>query len=130
MEVKARKCLIDVASVCPATKSVVARQYKHVHSRVSAKAGEAVKRKGAVQGFVVEAGGKKFINEEVAECEMSEVAREAVASNKRVRAIGIEVLHKQAYIHEGHFGFNARVIIKRAEERGSFGGFCECRTSE
>jgi hypothetical protein len=48
---------------------------------VSAKTGEAVKRKkytGAVQGFVVEAGGrqgpaaKKFIDEVVAEDEMSE----------------------------------------------------------
>ena len=38
------------------------------------------KYKGAVQGFVVEAGGrlaKKFIDEVVAECEMSEVARKA-----------------------------------------------------
>jgi hypothetical protein len=90
--------------VCPATKKVVARQYTHVHPGVSAKAGEAVTRKkykGAVQGFVVEAGGrlgpaaKKFIDEVVAECETSEVARKAVAS-KIVRAIGIEVMHKQA----------------------------------
>jgi hypothetical protein len=61
VEVKARKWLIDVAIVCPATKSVVARQNTHVHPGVSAKAGEAVKRKkykGAVQGFVVEAGGR------------------------------------------------------------------------
>ncbi len=65
----------DVAIVCPATKSVVARQNTHVHPGVSAKAGEAVKRKkykGAVQGFVVDAGGrlgpvaKKFIDEVVA----------------------------------------------------------------
>jgi hypothetical protein len=59
VEVKARKWLIDVAAVCPATKSVVARQNTHLHPGVSAKAGEAVKRKkykGAVQGFVVEAG--------------------------------------------------------------------------
>ncbi len=90
--------------MCPATKSVVARQNTHVHPRVSAKA--SVKRKkykGAVQGFVVEAGGrlgpaaKKFIDEVVAECEMSEVVRKAAAS-KRVRAIGIEVTHKQAYM--------------------------------
>ncbi len=48
-----------------------ARQYTHVHRGLSAKTGEAVKRKkfkGAVQGFAVEAGGrlgpaaKKFIN--------------------------------------------------------------------
>ncbi len=54
VEVKARKWLIDVAIVCPATKSVVARQNTHVHPEVSAKAGEAVKRKkykGAVQGL-------------------------------------------------------------------------------
>ncbi len=38
-----------------------------------------------------------FINEVVAECEMSEVARKAVAS-KIMRAIGIEVMHKQAYM--------------------------------
>jgi hypothetical protein len=73
---------------------------------VSAKAGEAVKRKkykGAVQGFVVEAGGrlgpaaKKLIDEVVAECEMSEAARKAAAS-KIMRAIGIEVMQKQAYM--------------------------------
>jgi hypothetical protein len=61
VEVKARKWLIDVAIVCPATKSVVARQNTHLHPGVSAKAGEAVKRKkykGAVKGFVVEAGGR------------------------------------------------------------------------
>jgi hypothetical protein len=58
--------------------------------------------KGAVQGFV-EAGGrlgpaaKKFIDEVVAECEMSEAARKAAAS-KIKRAIGIEVMHKQAYM--------------------------------
>jgi hypothetical protein len=80
----------------PRHKSVVARQNTHVHPGVSAKAGEAVKRKkyGAVQGFVVEAGGrlgpaaKKFIDEVVAECEMSEAARKAAAS-KILRAIGI-----------------------------------------
>ncbi len=69
------KALTDVAIVCPATKSVVARQNTHLHPGVSAKAGEAVKRKkykGAVRGFVVEAGGrlgpaaKKFIDEVVA----------------------------------------------------------------
>ncbi len=61
VEVKARKWLTDVAIVCPATKSVVARQNTHLHPGVSAKASEAVKRKkykGAVQGFVVEAGGR------------------------------------------------------------------------
>ncbi len=72
VEVKARKRLIDAAIVCPATKSVVARQYTHVN-----RAGDAVKRntyQGAVQGFVVEAGGglhrrlaKKSIDEVVAE---------------------------------------------------------------
>ncbi len=72
---RARKWFIDVAIVCTATKSVVARQNAHLHPGVSAKAGEAVKYKGAVQGFVVEAGGrlgpaaKKFIDEVVAECE-------------------------------------------------------------
>ena len=96
--------LIDVAIVCPATKSVVARQNTHLHPGVSAKAGEAVKRKkskGAVRGFVVEAGGrlaKKFIDEVVAECEMPEAARKAAAS-KIMRAIGIEVMHKQAYTY-------------------------------
>ena len=45
MEVKARKWLIDVAIVCPATKSVVARQNTHLDPGVSTKAGEAVKRK-------------------------------------------------------------------------------------
>ncbi len=89
---------------------MVARQNTHVHPGVSATAGEAVKRKkyeGAVQGFVVEAGGrlgpaaKKFFDEVVAECEMSEVARKAAAS-KVLSAIGIEVMHKQA--HDGHFG--------------------------
>ncbi len=60
------------------------------------------KYKGA--GFVVEAGGrlgraaKKFIDAVVAECEVSEAARNAAAS-KRVRAIGIEVMHKQALGH-------------------------------
>ncbi len=81
---------------------MVARQNTHVHPGVSAKAGEAVKRKkykGAVHGFVVEAGGrlgpaaKKFVDEVVAECEMSQVARKAAAS-KIMRAMGIE--HKQA----------------------------------
>ncbi len=39
-----------------------------------------------------------------------------------MRAIGIEVMHKQAYIHEGHFD-------SRAQERGAvFGGFRERRT--
>ncbi len=77
------KWFIDVAIVCPATKSVVGRQNTHVHPGVSAKAGEAVKRKkdkGAVQGCVVEAGGrlgpaaKKCLDEVVAECEMSRKA--------------------------------------------------------
>ncbi len=68
VEVKACKWLIDVAIVCPATKSVVARQNTHLHPGVSAK---AKKYKGAVQGLVVEAGGrlgpaaKKFIDEVV-----------------------------------------------------------------
>ncbi len=35
VEVKARKWLIDVAVVCPATKSVVAKQYSRVHARPS-----------------------------------------------------------------------------------------------
>jgi hypothetical protein len=53
------------------------------------------KYKGAVQGFVVEAGGrlgpaaKKFIDEVVAECEMSEAASKAAAS-KILRAIGAD----------------------------------------
>jgi hypothetical protein len=83
VEVKARKWLIDVAIVCPATKSVVARQYTRGSPEVSAKAGDAVRRKksqGAVQG-VCGGGGrlgpaaKKFID--AVECEMSEVARKA-----------------------------------------------------
>ncbi len=58
--------------------------------------------------------------EVVAECEMSEAARKAAAS-KTMRAIGIEVMHKQAY-DDGHFG-------SRAEERGAaYGGFCAART--
>ncbi len=104
VEVKARKWLKDVAIVSPDTKSVVARQYTHVNARVFAKAGEAVQRnkyKGAVQGFVCGGGrspaAKTCTGEVVAECEMSEVARKAVAS-KIVRAIGIEVMHKQAYM--------------------------------
>ncbi len=66
---------------------------------------------------MVEAGGrlgpaaKKFIDEVVAECEISEAARKAAAS-KIMRATVIEVMHKQAYIHDGHFG-------SRAEERGA-----------
>jgi hypothetical protein len=65
------------------------------------KSAEEVQGGGA--GVCGEAGGrlgpafKKFIDEVVAECEMSEAARKAAAS-KRVRAIGIEVTHKQAYI--------------------------------
>jgi hypothetical protein len=39
----------------------------------------------------------KFIDEVVAECEMPEAARKAAAS-KIMRAIGIEVMHKQAYM--------------------------------
>jgi hypothetical protein len=78
---------------------------------------------------VVEAGGrlrpaaKKFIDEVVAECEMPEAARKAAAS-KKMRAIGIEVRHKQAYMmcNYGHFG-------SRAEERGAvYGGFCTRRS--
>jgi hypothetical protein len=48
VEVKARKWLIDVAIVCPATKSVVARQStaEHALQRTSTQeSGEAVKRK-------------------------------------------------------------------------------------
>ena len=37
VEVKARKWLVDVAIVCPATKSVVARQNTHLHPGVSAR---------------------------------------------------------------------------------------------
>jgi hypothetical protein len=61
------------------------------------------KCKGAVQGLVVEAGGRlvpsaeKFFDEVLAECEMSELARKAAAS-KMMRAIRIEVVHKQAYM--------------------------------
>ena len=64
---------------------------------------------------------RKFIDEVVAECEKREAARKAAAS-KIMRAIGIEVMHKQAYIHDGHFG-------SRAEERGAvYGGFCARRS--
>ena len=88
VEVKARKWLIDVAIVCPATKAVVARP------GVSAKAGEAVKRKkykGAVQGFVVEAGGrlglaaKKFIHEVVAESQGSAKCQRWRGKQRRAR---------------------------------------------
>jgi hypothetical protein len=75
-------------------------------SSARAKAREAVKRKkykGVVKGFVVEAGGrlgpaaKKFIDEVVAQCEMSEVARKSSGEQDSERAIRIEVMHKQAY---------------------------------
>ena len=52
--------------------------------------------------MVVEAGGrlgpaaKKLFDEVVAECEMPEAARKA--ASKIMRAIGIEVMHKQAYM--------------------------------
>ncbi len=108
VEVKARKWLIDVAIVCPATKSVVARQNTHLHPGVSAKAGEAVKRKkykGAVQGFVVEAGGrlgpaaKKFIDQGHRRSGGGvRNARSGEETSKIMRAIGIEVMHKQAYM--------------------------------
>ncbi len=55
------------------------------------------KKHRAVQGFVVEAAAKKFIDQVVAECEMPEAARKAAAS-KIMRAMGIEVMHKQAYM--------------------------------
>ena len=106
VEVKARKWLIDVAVVCPASKSVVERQKSHVNPGVAAKAGEAVKRnkyKGVVRGFVVESGGRlgplarTFIDEVVGECDMSESARRAAAF-KILRAIGIDLMHKQAYM--------------------------------
>jgi len=106
VEVKARKWLIDVAVVCPASKSVVERQRSHVNPGVAAKAGEAVKRnkyKGLVRGFVVESGGRlgplarTFIDEVVGECDMSESARRAAAF-KILRAIGIDLMHKQAYM--------------------------------
>ncbi len=70
------------------------------------------KSKGTVQGFVVEAGGrlgpaaKKFIDEVVAECEMSEAARKAAAS-KIMTAIGIEVMRKQAYMMRNEEQFMA-----------------------
>ncbi len=53
--------------------------------------------------IAIESGGrvgpaaKKLLDEVVAECEMPEAARKAAAS-KIMRAIGIEVLHKQAYM--------------------------------
>ena len=102
VEVKARKWLIDVAVVCPASKSVVERQRSHVNPGVAAKAGEAVKRnkyKGFVQGFVVESGGRlgplarTFIDEVVGECDMSESARRA-ATFKILRAIRIGLVKK------------------------------------
>jgi hypothetical protein len=68
---------------------------------VSAKAGEeAVKRKKEKGGDAgVCGGGRRAAGScgQVAECEMSEVARKAAAS-KIVWAIGIEVMHKQAYM--------------------------------
>ncbi len=67
------------------------------------------KYKGAVQGFAVEAGGrlgpaaKKFIDEVVAECELSEAARKAAAS-KIMRAIGIlNRSHAQAGLYYDRF---------------------------
>jgi hypothetical protein len=60
VEVKAREWLIDIAVVCPATKSVVARQYTHVHPGVSAKAGEAVKR-NKDKGAGVCGGGRRAV---------------------------------------------------------------------
>ncbi len=41
--------------------------------------------------------GKKFMDEVVAECKMSEAARKAAAS-RMMRAIGIEVVHKKEYM--------------------------------
>ncbi len=77
VEVKARKWLIDVAIVCPG---------------VSAKAGEVVKRKkhkGAVQGFVVEAGGRLGPPRG-----SSTKWWRSTAASKIMRAI--EVMHKMA----------------------------------
>jgi hypothetical protein len=49
------------------------------------------------------------------------MSRKAAAS-KIVRAIGIEIMHKQAYIRDGH-------VDARAEERGAiYGGFRERRS--
>ena len=85
---------------------MVERQKSHVNPGVAAKAGEAVKRnkyKGVVRGFVVESGGRlgplarTFIDEVVGECDMSESARRAAAF-KILRAIGIDLMHKQAYM--------------------------------
>ena len=74
---------------------------------LAAKAGEAVNKrnnyKGVVRGFVVESGGRlgplarTFIDEVVGECDMSESARRAAAF-KILRAIGIDLMHKQAYM--------------------------------
>jgi hypothetical protein len=98
------------------------------HPGVSAKTGEAVKRKkykGAVLGFVVEAGGwvprpRSSSTRWCAECEMSEAARKAAAS-KIMRAIGIEVMHKQAYMM-------ATLVQELRNEEQFYGGFCEWRS--
>jgi hypothetical protein len=82
---------------------------------------------------VYEAGGrlgpaaKKFIDEVVAECEMPEAERKAAAS-KIMRAIGIEVMHKQAYMM-------ATLVQELRNCRGTrsslavYAGFCARRTT-
>jgi hypothetical protein len=42
---------------------------------------------------------EKFSDEVAAECEMSEAAARKAAASKISRAIGIEIMHKQAGIH-------------------------------
>ncbi len=112
--------------MCPATKSVVARQNTHLHPGVSAKAGEAVKRKkykGAVRGFVLEAGER--LGPEVHRRSGGGVrnARSGEESSGEQDNEGDwDRSHAQAGLHDGHFG-------SRAEERGAvYGGFCARRS--
>ncbi len=57
-----------------------------------------------MQGFVVQSRGrlgptaKKFIDKAVAECDMAETAK-GVVTSKMLRAIGIELMHKQAFTY-------------------------------
>jgi hypothetical protein len=110
VEVTARKWLLDVAIVRPSGGQAV-------HARPSRSVcGEAVKRKkykGAVPkgrcrglwwrqegGWVLRPRSSSTRWWRSAKCQM---ARKAAAS-KMKRAAGIEVMHKQAHMHDGHFG--------------------------
>ena len=88
------------------------------------------KYKGAVQGFVVEAGGrlgpaaKKFIDEVVARGGggVRNARSGEESSGEQDNEGDWDRSHAQAGLHDGHFG-------SRAEERGAvYGGFCARRS--